>query len=256
MELGWDVASTAEDAPATAAESDEDLAEDVQLVLRPWPSCCEKDQVVSVVLTLQDAGSVQDLERLTRLLLRAPRRPELLRVLLPSEARAHELGARFRGELRPAGLRHRVRDRCLLIAADADAVDGSHTLLAQHPALAPFVNSIVLLRTPQCFGVWDTFARLGLPAAASPAAGAAAVQQLGAQLAAALDPLLPGQGPVTRQLILAAEPGGRRPRLYHGAHPAARTQPLATWPEVCAAVGLPVFEAPPRLLAGGWFDRA
>lgn len=226
---------------------------------KPWPSCTRRKKVVSLLLSLRDVTSVDRLEPLVRTLLRAPERPVLLRVLLPTESAAHELGARFRGELRPAGLRHRVRDRCLLVADDVDTVDGSHQLLALAPPhVRRAVNSIVLVYVPGCFGVWDTLVRVGLPPSAAAAADEL-VHRIGEEVGAALDAGIEGHGAVCRQLLLASEEG-RNPRLYNGCHPKAPATYLRSWQEACAAVGLPASAAAaydaPELLVAGWLDQA
>jgi len=228
---------------------------------KPWPICTPKKTVATVLLSLRDVATVDQLERLARVLLGAPLRPALTRVLLPTESAAHELAARFRGELRPAGLRHRVRDRCLLIAEEEDTVDGSHQLLDIAPLLIrKVVNSMVLVSLPTCFGVWDTLVRVGLPSGASTADADALVADVGSQVGAALDPSMPEHGAVSRMLLLASEPQGRNPRLYHGTHPSSPAIYINGWLDACAKLGVDVSTASqyddPRLLVAGWLDSA
>lgn len=278
MDLGWvwssEVAAPPDLLEEASAEPDRQDPEEAEFKRRlaeyrlPWPVCSKRNTVVSLLLSLRDVSGVDLLEVMVRALLAAPHRPVLLRVLLPTEAAAHELGARFRGELRPSGLRHRVRDRCLLIAEEAESADGSHQLLDLAPPLIRrAVNSMVLVHLPSCFGVWDTLVRVGLPAGATREAADSLVHEVGVQVGVALDPQTEGHGAVSRQLLLASEPGGRNPRLYRGSHPTAPAAYLGSWQAACSAVGLGVVGddldkgglvegGAPGLLVAGWLDRA
>ena len=268
MELGWEVpdmgsAMPQQDPEPNLSQSEIDVEEaafesKLRDFLKPWPVCASRKQVVSVLLSLRDVASVSTLEQLVRLLLGAPEPPALLRVLLPTEMAAHELAARFRGELRPAGLRHRVRDRCLLIASEVDTMDGSHQLLDIAPPLVQkLVNSMVMIMLPNCFGVWDTFVRVGLPAGVKECAADKIIEDIGAQIGAVLDPAIQGHGAVTRQLVLTSEPGGKNARLYHATNLSAPGRYLGSWLEVCRALGLSdeaeSFDDP-KLIVAGWLD--
>jgi len=218
-----------EEPPYTDADLEPGVLADVTLArlrgLRPL-SPPQGRLVAAVALTLREDWALRHLTTLAQLLLSAPLRPSLLRVVTANSLLAEELGRR----LAPAGLglESSVRGSCLVLWDRETVVEAGEYL---SPSGA--VRSLALLPSPCGGGVWDALSFSEAPFLASTAQVAGAALALAASLSQQLERGTRA-GRVRHHVLVDA---GSQRRLFSGGDAGVRT--AATWAQLSELLGVP-----------------
>ena len=182
--------------------------------------------VAAVTLTLREEWALRHLTTLTRLLLGAPLRPALLRVVTANPLLAEELERR----VAPAGadLVRSVRGSCLALWDEGTVVDAGECL-----ASSGSVQGLSLLPSPCGGGVWDALSFVEAPFLASTPQVAGAARALAASLSQQLERGT-WSGIVRHHVLVDA---GSQRRLFSGGDAGVRT--AASWAQLCELLSVP-----------------